>query len=95
LKSGEPKVNAGGCSLLSEGVTVVIRDHFQYSILLLTCVIILYLHFSKEYMKEIYEGQTHRKPYFGSLLEKGFLHLAVFLDKNLNVTELRYSVCGI
>jgi hypothetical protein len=42
-----------------------------------------------EYMKEICEGQMHRKPYFGSLLEKGFLHLAVSLDKNLNATELR------
>jgi hypothetical protein len=48
-----------------------------------------------EYIKEICEGQTHRRPYFGSLLEKGFLHLVVSLDKNLKVTELRYSVCGI
>jgi hypothetical protein len=45
--------------------------------------------FLYEYIKEIYEGQSHRKPYFGSLLEKGFLHLAVSLDKNLNITELK------
>jgi hypothetical protein len=42
-----------------------------------------------EYMKKICEGQTHRKPYFSSFLEKGFLHLAISLDKNVKVTELR------
>jgi hypothetical protein len=42
-----------------------------------------------EYMKEICEGQTHRKPHFGNLLEKGFLPLGVSLYKNLKETELR------
>jgi hypothetical protein len=46
LEIGEPQVNAGGCSLLSEVITVVIRNHFLYRILILTCTVILDSHFS-------------------------------------------------
>jgi hypothetical protein len=45
LKLGELQVNAGGCSLLSEGVTVGIRDHYLYSVFILTYILILDSHF--------------------------------------------------